>query len=150
MYKPSLLFDRTPEERKDPFLFWQRDDQPFFAAGACHILAEMFRQLHYGEDYQVIFIKPTNNLPGTHVYISNGTWAFDHNGWTREQELLDTSRKAYTKRYPGWDCERIVVTDNLETFCQKNNHRQPWQFAYLPWERAYKYIQQFPATPPAN
>jgi hypothetical protein len=150
VYKPSLLFDRTEQERKDPFLFWKRDDQPFFAAGACHILAEMFRQLHYGEDYRVIFIKPINGMPGTHVYISDGTWAFDHNGWTREQELLDTSRRAYTKRYPGWDCERIVVTDDLETFSRQNNHRQPWQFAYLPWERAYKYIQQVPAAPPAE
>jgi hypothetical protein len=80
VYKPSLLFDRTEQERKDPFLFWKRDD----------------------------------------------------------------------KRYPGWDCERIVVTDDLETFSRQNNHRQPWQFAYLPWERAYKYIQQFPAAPPAE
>jgi hypothetical protein len=150
VYKPSLLFDRTAQERTDPFLFWKRDDQSFFAAGACHILAEMFRQLHYGEDYQVIFIKPINGMPGTHIYVSNGTWAFDHNGWTREQELLDVSRQAYTKRYPGWDCERIVVTEDLETFSRKNNHRQPWQFAYLPWERAYKYIHQFPATPPAK
>lgn len=57
MYKPSYLFDRTAEERRDPFLFWKRDDQPFFAAGACHILADMFRQLHQGEDFQVVFMK---------------------------------------------------------------------------------------------
>lgn len=149
MYKPSLLFDRTPEQRKDPFASWARDDQAFFAAGACHILAEMFRQLHHGEDYQIIFIKPRNNLPGNHVYVTNGTWAFDHNGWTRESELIAATEKAYTTRYPEWKYDRIIITDNLETFCRQNNHRQPWQFAYLPWERAYNYIKRFPDQPPA-
>jgi hypothetical protein len=149
MYKPGLLFERTPEERKDPFLSWQREDQPFFAAGACHILAEMFRQLHYGEDFQVIFIKPRIENQGTHVYVSNGTWAFDHNGWTLEKELLETTISAYSKRYPKWAFERIVVKEDLETFCRNNNHRLPWQFAYLPWERAYNFIKQFPTTPPS-
>jgi len=79
MYKPSYLFDRTQEERKDPFLFWQREDQSFFAAGACHILADMFRQLHYGEDFEVIFMKAKDGYPGMHVYISYGEWMFDHN-----------------------------------------------------------------------
>lgn len=152
MYKPSLLFDRTAEERKDPFLSWARDDQAFFAAGACHILAEMFRQLHYGEGYKMIFIKPKDNKPGMHVYVTNGVWAFDHNGWTLEEELLRVTKTAYAKRYEGWDFERIVVGDELgsfEAFCHENNHRLPWQFAYLPWERAHAYIKKFPSEPPA-
>jgi hypothetical protein len=147
MYKPSLLFDRTPEERRDPFLFWKRKDQPFFAAGACHILAEMFCRLHYGEGYELIYIKPKDGKPGTHVYASNGTWAFDHNGWTKENELLKITSAAYEQRYPGWGYERIVIKDDLETFCRKNNCRQPWQFAHLPWERAYNYIKQFASAP---
>lgn len=149
MYKPGLIFDRTPEERKDPFLFWKRDDQSFFAAGACHILAEMFRQLHYGEFYDVIHLKPRKGQPGNHVYISDGTWAFDHNGWTREEELLETTKRMYREQYPDWEYARHVITDDIETFCRKNNHRQPWQYAYLPWERAYNYIQKFAPHPPA-
>ena len=149
MYKPGLLFERTPEERRDPFLSWRREDQPFFAAGACHILAEMFRQLHHGEGYEVIFIKPRIENQGTHVYMSNGTWAFDHNGWTLEKKLLETITATYSKKYPGWSFERIVIKDDLETFCRNNNHRQPWQFAYLPWERAYNFIKQFPDSPPS-
>lgn len=103
MYKPSYLFDRTPEERKDPFLFWQREDQPFFAAGACHILAEMFRQLHQGEDLQMIFMKGKHDYPGAHVYIRYGKWMFDHNGWTLEKEMIKTTRTGFRKRHPGWD-----------------------------------------------
>lgn len=45
MYKPSYLFDRTDEEKIDQFKSWARDDQAFFASGACHILAELFVQL---------------------------------------------------------------------------------------------------------
>jgi hypothetical protein len=149
MYKPGYLFNRTPEERKDPFLFWQREDQAFFAAGACHILAEMFRQLHDGEDFEIIFIKPNIARAGTHVYISYGKWAFDHNGWTLEKEMIDTIRKAYGGHHPGWNFERIVVKEDFDTFCRNTNHRQPWQFAYLPWERAYNYIKQFPNRPPS-
>ena len=149
MYKPSYLFDRTAEERRDPFLFWKRDDQPFFAAGACHILADMFRQLHQGEDFQVVFMKGKGGHKGAHVYIRYGEWMFDHNGWTLEKEMIEVVSAGFTAHYPGWEFEQIVVTEDLETFCQNNNHRLPWQFAYLPWERAYNYIKQFPDRPPS-
>ena len=153
MYKPSLLFDRTSEERRDPFLSWEREDQAFFAAGACHILTDMFIQLHQNENFAMIYIKPGKGHTGNHVYASNGNWAFDHNGWTREEELLAATEKAYKERYSGWNYERIVIKptiDALETFCKANNHRLPWQFAHLPWERAYHYIKQFPDTPPLS
>ncbi len=32
MYMPSYLFDRTPEQKRDMFLSWERDDQSFFAS----------------------------------------------------------------------------------------------------------------------
>ncbi len=53
MYKPSFLFDRTPEERTDPFLFWQREDQLFFAAGACHILLKHFDSFIKGKNFKL-------------------------------------------------------------------------------------------------
>lgn len=152
MYKPSLLFDRTPEEKKDPFLFWQREDQPFFAAGACHILADLFAQMHKDENFKMIYIKPRKGLPGNHVYASDGTWAFDHNGWTKESELLQVTKKAYDDSYPGWEYDRHVIeptNSSLEEFCKTNAHRLPWQFARLPWERAHSYISKFPGSPPA-
>lgn len=39
MPEPTLKYMRTPEESRDVFLSWQREDMVFFAAGACHILA---------------------------------------------------------------------------------------------------------------
>lgn len=151
MYQPSLLFDRTPAERRDLFLSWRRDDQSFFAAGACHILADVFIQLHQHENFKMVYIKPHQSFTGNHVYASDGKWAFDHNGWTKEAELLAVTEKAYCDRYPGWGYERQIIEpaiDSLEKFCRANNHRLPWQYLHLPWERAYNYIAQFPDRPP--
>jgi hypothetical protein len=151
MYRPSSDFDRTPEEKRDMFKSWARDDRPFFAAGACHILAALFVQLHQHENYYMVFVKPAEGYPGTHVYATDGTWAFDHNGWHKEATLKELMQKAYSEKYPGWQCEFIPIessTNAFENFCKENNHRLPWQYAYLPWERAYKYIAQFPGKPP--
>lgn len=81
------------------------------------------------------------------MYATNGTWAFDHNGWTLEKELLDVTTKTYEEKYAGWNYERIIIKDDLETFCRNNNHRPPAHFAYLPWERAYKYVKKFDSIP---
>jgi len=153
MYKPSFMFERTPEEKQDIFKAWDRDDRAFFAAGACHILANLFVQLHREEGYRMIYIKPANGFSGKHVYASNGTWAFDYNGWTKADELFKLIERAYKEKYAGWTCQKIPIEDSmtsLEDFCKANLHRLPWQFAQLPWERAYNYIKQFPETPPVE
>ena len=100
---------------------------------------------------RMVYINPAKGFTGNHVFASNGEWAFDHNGWTKEKELLKFTEQAYTKKYPGWQYERIVIEPaitSLEDFCKINNHRLPWQFAHLPWERAYNYIKRFPELPP--
>jgi hypothetical protein len=151
MYRPSLLFDRTPEEKRDMFKSWSRDDQAFFAAGACHILADLFVQLHMHEGFKVTYIKPNEGFTGNHVYASDGVWAFDHNGWTKETTLIETTEDAYKRTYPGWNYTKQIIEpeiDALEKFCKANNHREPAQFPYLPWERAYNYIGKFSSKPP--
>ena len=152
MYKSSLLFDRTPDERRDMFKSWARSDQAFFASGACHTLAEVFVQLPAHEGYKMIYIKPAEGFTGNHVYASDGKWAFDHNGWTKEKELLAVTNAAYREKSPGWKYKRVVIEGSasaLEDFCKAYNHRLPWQFAHMPWERAYQYIAQFSADPPS-
>lgn len=150
MYEPGILFMRTPEEMKDPFKAWHRPDKTFFASGACHILAHMFLSLHIGEGYDLIHIKPKGDYPGNHMYASNGTWIFDYCGWTLEEELLEVSAASWRQAYPEWEYERIVVKEGLPFYGPKNNHRPPEYFPYLPWERAYNYIKQFPPNPPPN
>lgn len=151
-YEPCIIYQRTPEESRDVFLAWQRPDKAFFAAGACHILAHMFLSLHYGEDYELIYIKPKGDYPGNHMYASNGTWAFDFNGWTLEEELREANEAAYKQAYPDWQYERIVIKEGLPAYIAAGNHhvRPPEYFPELPWKRAYDYIKLFPSQPKAS
>lgn len=151
MYTSSINFTRTQEERTNQLLAWQRSDKAFFAAGACHVLAFTFKTLHPERQLEIIYIKPAPefNMTGSHVYVRDGEWAFDFNGWTKEQELLDITEQEYQKQYPGWSYETITITDDLETFCRDNQHRPPAYFAQLPWERAYRYISLFSPLPPS-
>ncbi|MDB5184362.1 MAG: hypothetical protein JWN38_170 [Candidatus Saccharibacteria bacterium] len=101
----------------------------------------------------MVYLEPSEGLPGNHVYATNGIWGFDHNGWTKESELLSTIEQAYSLKYPGWDYSKLTIEpgpDALEKFCKDHNHRLPWQYAYLPWERAYSYINKFDSTPPTD
>ena len=149
MYKPTLYYKRTPQQRADKFLSWNRDDTSFFAAGACHILAYQFMELHsINKKYNIIGLKSVHDTNVHNVFVSDGTWAFDYAGWTLEDELLAETKMAHTAVNKDWEYEKVLITEDLETFCKQYNHRAPAHFAYLPWERAYKYIKMFDPRPP--
>ena len=109
MPEPALKYMRTPEESRDVFLSWQREDMVFFAAGACHILAYMFLSLRPNEGFDLIYAKPVNKQPGNHMYVSGRTWAFDFNRWSLEKDLLKVNEAFAKDRYPNWNYERIVI-----------------------------------------
>lgn len=146
MYKPSILFERTPEEYQDPLLAWRRPDIAFFGAGACHILAFAFLRFYSDKGFSVVHIRPTSTDDGHHVYASDGAWAFDHNGWTKEEELLTIHEAAERQHNSRWTYERVVITEDLAAFCQKNNHMLPEDFPYSPWERAFRYIRDLASS----
>jgi hypothetical protein len=149
MYECGIAFTRTDEERRDVFLAWERDDRSFFAAGACHILAHQFLSLHLGEGFELIYVKPRTGLSGSHMYASDGVWAFDFNGWTREDELLAEHNAAYAVAIPGWEFDRLVISEGLPEFLKHTNDlRPPEYFPELPWARAYRFIKTFAGCPP--
>src|SRR5688500_1064683 len=139
MYQPGIIYTRTAEERHDMFLDWRRPDKAFFAAGACHILAYLFASLHRHEGFELVHLHSWDkNGSGDNMYATNGTWAFDFNGWTREEELLEEYIKAYKAKYPGWTYERHTYDwKGFGEYLLKTGHRPPEYFPYLPWERAY-------------
>lgn len=139
MYEPSIVYKRTPAERADQMLSWQRDDKAFFAAGACHILAWAFIQTYPEAGFSVLALRKVGEPHPSHIYVTDGTWAFDHCGWTLEEELLAVTRSSE----PDCEFERLLITCDLETFCADNYHRLPGQFAFLPWQRAFDYISRF-------
>lgn len=148
-YVPTLRFPRSPEERADPALAWQRSDEAFFASGACHILAFTFRDVHPDRDLVLRFIDPATGFPGSHVYVVDGDWALDFNGWNREADLLAATEAAWGDAHPGWAYERHDLDTDLETFCADHLHRAPEFFAHDPRPRAAAYLARFPTHPPA-
>lgn len=146
IYKSSLLFERTEEEKNDINKSWARSDQAFFAAGACHILAFAFIKKFPDKNFKIYYIKPIQNFSGSHVFVSDGIWAFDHNGWTKRAELIEQTKIAYQAKYSGWDFELIQIY-NLESLCRDNYHRLPEQYAELPWDRAFRYIEKINQNP---
>jgi hypothetical protein len=144
VYQPSSLFRRTPEQLADQELSWQRSDQAFFAAGACHILGFAFQDAHPHAGFTITALRRRGHQHASHVYVSNGHWAFDHCGWTPETELLEATAAAEPD--PPW--ERLPITTDLVTFCADHYHRPPHLFAHNPWPRAHAYLDRFEPTPP--
>ncbi|GAA4223831.1 hypothetical protein GCM10022254_01910 [Actinomadura meridiana] len=139
MYHPSTQYKRTPEERRDQHLSWNRPDKAFFAAGACHILAYAFLETYPDAGFHPVGLWPRGARDPAHIYVTNNTWAFDHDGWTPHPELLAAT--------PNSEFTPAQIHINLETFCTRHNHRPRHLFAYDPWPRALHYLTKFP--PPA-
>lgn len=147
-YPPPTRFLRTGAQRRDQTLSWLRDDEAFFAAGACHILAYARQELH--PDGQIIYTHPLGKHPGNHVYVRVADWAFDFAGWSREDEILSVMRNAYEPLYPDWQIELLDITRlSLAEFCQKYDHRAPEAYAHDPGDRARAYLRAFPEAPPS-
>ncbi|WP_067814794.1 hypothetical protein [Nocardia inohanensis] len=135
MYVPCSAYRRTPLERSDPDLSWHRDDQWFFAAGACHILTYAFLHTH-PRGYLPTGLWAVGETDPAHVYISDGTWAFDHCGWTLEAELLAVTRACE----PASDYRARRLRMGLDEFCARHWHRTRAEYLHDPWARAIAYI----------
>jgi hypothetical protein len=121
----------------------RRGDQAFFAVGACHILAWEFVARH--PSYRMVGLRKVGEQDPSHVIATHGTWAFDHDGWTLEAELL-----AETAAYePSTAWELLPITTDLATFCANHRHRAPEYFHQDPRTRARAYIDRVPSSPDA-
>jgi hypothetical protein len=150
VYTAAIELMRTPAERDDQQRSWARPDRAFFAAGACHILAFRFLHLHPVEGRDVVYIRPSAGLLGSHVYVSDGVWAFDFDGWTPERVVLKETVRSCRSRWPGWGFDRVVISGTLDQFCAENHHRRPCDYAFDPILRADAYIRQFAPDPPST
>jgi hypothetical protein len=140
MYRSSAQFRRTPTERADQLASWNRDDVRFFAAGACHILAFAFLEAYPEPGFRTVGVWARGQADPMHAYVTDGAWAFDFDGWTPANELLAATRAAE----PGADYEQRTIDTDLSTFCRVHNHRDRPYYAFDPWQRALRYIAQFP------
>ncbi|PYC66721.1 hypothetical protein C7C45_23880 [Micromonospora arborensis] len=131
-------FRRTAIERSDQRVAWERTDQAFFAAGACHILAWTCRELYPERSIEVVAVRPAAELQVFHAYALWNGWAFDHSGWNPEPQLL-----AVNADFEGHPLERVRITVDLAQFCAEHHHRRPDQYWRDPLPRAREYVGRY-------
>ena len=135
------MYRRTPLERADQRVSWERPDQAFFAAGACHILAWACREAHPGRSIGITGLRRVGEQPVSHVYATWDDWAFDHSGWHREPQLFEVNQD-----FEGRALERVRITVDLPDFCAEHVHRMPHQYWHDPLPRARAYLARY--SPP--
>jgi hypothetical protein len=128
-------FRRTPLERADQRVAWERTDQAFFAAGACHVLAWVCRDAHPDRGIDLAAIRFREEATAFHVFAVWEGWAYDHAGWNPEPELL-----AANEEFEGRPIERIAITSSLAEFCAEHVSRMPEQYWSDPLPRAREYL----------
>lgn len=131
-------FRRTPIERSDQRVSWERTDQAFFAAGACHILAAVCRETYPDRAIGLTAMFMAGEEHPSHVYATWEGWAFDFSGWSSEPELLTVNAD-----FEGRPIRNAEITGELTDFCERHHHRLPHQYWRDPLPRARDYLARF-------
>ncbi len=136
---------RSAEQKADLKGMFHRPDRHFFAAGACHILAQAFLDQAQGNEWKASVIVPDQPFRGMHVYVSNGYHVFDYHGFSCRQRFLEHYFGKMRRRFPGWSAEidELNISPAGESFCHRYRHRLPGQFYKDPMARAVAFVQQF-------
>lgn len=138
----SGTFRRTPLERSDQRVSWERTDQAFFSSGACHILAWTCRETYPDQAIELASLYLLGEQHPLHTYARWNGWAFDASGWNSEAEL-----RRVNAEFEGRAVERVERIDvDLAEFCRLHVHRMPHQYWRDPIPRARAYVARF--TPP--
>ncbi|MEV0271274.1 hypothetical protein AB0H43_21055 [Hamadaea sp. NPDC050747] len=135
----SGVFRRTPIERSDQRVSWERTDRAFFASGACHILAWACREAYPERSIDLAAMFLAGEEHPLHVYACWDGWAFDSSGWHPEADLLKVNAD-----FEGRPVRRVEVSVELAEFCRAHIHRMPHQYWQDPRPRASAYVSQFP------
>jgi len=131
-----------PGIKKDPQRRWNLPDRIFFGHGACHILAGVFLRIQPRTDFYAERIIPVEGFSGNHVYVTNGSIAFDFHGYSARERLLRHHRTGWSNRTPGWDAELAKVDFSLLDTAALNARKMlgPDQYFRDPVARAACFI----------
>jgi len=128
-------FRRTELERSDQRVSWERSDQAFFAAGACHVLAWVCRDTYGEQQIGIEALRCEGELQVFHTYATWDGWTFDHSGWNPEPQLF-----AINTAFEGVELERVPITVGLAEFCDEHHHRMPHEYWRNPAARARAFV----------
>jgi hypothetical protein len=143
-----MFFPQT-EVKGDPFLRWHRPDRQFFANGACQVLAFAFLESYPDAGFHARWIKPAEGFTGNHIYVTDGTCAFDYHGFATEQRLLSLVFRRGRRFFRGWDATLVdLPTDALVSEHRSRQFeglwlREPKQFLHDALPRARAFLDRY-------
>ncbi len=131
-----------PGIKKDPERRWNLPDRIFFGHGACHILAGVYLRVQPLSGFYAERIIPDEGYWGGHMFVTNGTIAFDFHGYSARDRLLRHHRQGWSNRYEGWETQIENVDFPLLDTAALNSRRMlgPDQYFGDPLARAEQYI----------
>ena len=137
------MYRMKPGIKKDPERRWALPDRVFFGNGACHVLAGVYlRQAHLPTFYAERIV-PGDGFAGNHIYVTNGTLAFDYHGYSMRNRLVRYHTNNWAGEYSeGWNCclERVDFDLLCTADLNKRKMLGPDQYKYDPIERAERYL----------
>ncbi|PWE27681.1 hypothetical protein C4N9_14635 [Pararhodobacter marinus] len=111
------MYRLKPGIKQDPLRRWRLPDRIFFGHGACHILAGVYLHDAPLPGFRAERIIPGDGKPGNHVYVTDGTIAFDFHGYSDREALLTHHVRGWRRvSGPEWRCTvESVRFDLLDT-----------------------------------
>tara|TARA_R100000365_G_C2708524_1_gene44679 strand:+ start:135 stop:593 length:459 start_codon:yes stop_codon:yes gene_type:complete len=103
------MYRLKPGIKRDIVRRWALPDRIFFGHGACHILAGVYLAECPLAGFHAERIIPKDDVPGGHMYVTDGLIAFDYHGYSLRERLLAHHRRSWATDYPGWDCDIEIV-----------------------------------------
>jgi hypothetical protein len=126
---------------------WKRNDEIFFIAGACHILAHVFVEVYPRSGFRPFIIAPVSGERGYHVFVARDDVAFDARGYRARHRLIAEHIERQRGRDALWDFRITALDVPVVTaeFCARYRHLSFDEYPTNPEPRALVYLSRFPA-----
>ena len=131
--------------KEDSERLWSLPDRIFFGNGACQILAGVFLEEMTRSGFYAERVIPGDGFAGNHIFVTNGTIAFDYRGYSARLRLLEYHTTGWSNRYSqGWNCVLENVNFDLLTAYELNQRKMlgPDQYLHDPIPRARSFIER--------
>ena len=143
------MFFPKIDVKNDPVRRWHRPDRHFFANGACQVLAFAFLERYPDMGFHARWIKPAPGFTGSHIYVTDGIYAFDYHDLTTEQRLLAFGFERARRFFPGWEATLVDLPTDVLVSEQRSRQieglwlREPGQFLHDALPRARAFLDRF-------
>lgn len=118
------MYVLRPGIKADPLRRWALPDRIFFGHGACHILAGVFLDRPPLPGFHAERIIPGDGFAGNHIFVTDGTVAFDYHGYCCRMRLLRYLTSGWASRYAtGWHCTLERVDFDLLSTADLNRRK---------------------------